>query len=90
MIYEIQMSKGPSIKIDDDDLQKIQENIKAPLVRVKQGIINPSFMVSIIPTEEREYLIDKKVIVTDGVAKIIEGEKRKALVDKMDMKKLLK
>ena len=52
MIYLIQMSRGENIKIDEEDLAKVKANIKAPLVQIKQAIINPSFMVAIVPTKE--------------------------------------
>jgi len=86
MIYEIQMSKGDTIKIDEEDLKKIEENIGASLIRVKQAIINPSFMVSIYPTEEKEFVIKKKFEIENGMAKVIGEEKIKTLADKMTVK----
>lgn len=85
------MSKGENIKIDDEDLVKIQENLSAPLIRVKQAIINPSFMVSITPSEDEDDIVTrKKVIVENGVAKIVGEEKVKALADKMNITKQLR
>lgn len=89
MIYIINMSKGENIKIDDEDLVKIQDNLSAPLIRVKQAIINPSFMISITPSENESDLVTrKKVVVENGVAKIIGEESVKTLADKMSLKKL--
>jgi hypothetical protein len=71
MIYTVEMSKGPSIRIDEDDLVKIKANINESLIAVKQGIINPSFMISIIPTNEPDTKIkqiyehrENRVVVT--------------------------
>lgn len=90
MIYQIEMSKGPSIKIDDDDLAKIRANIGESLIAVKQGIINPSFMISIIPTDEKDVVIKQKVEIVDGMAKITGQEEIKKLANKMDVSKMLK
>lgn len=90
MIYLINMSKGESIKIDEEDLTKIQENLSAPLIRVKQAIINPSFMISITPSGNEEDLVTrKKIVVEDGVAKIVGEESVKVLADKMNVNKKL-
>ena len=83
------MSKGENIKIDEEDLKHIEDNLSAPLIRIKQAIINPSFMISIVPSESEEDLVTrKKVVVENGVAKIIGEEKVKALADKMNIKRL--
>lgn len=81
MIYEINMSKGANIKIDEEDLLHLQENLSAPLIRLKQAIINPSFMISIIPTDEKDTVTRPKVIVENGVAKMIGEEKTNTLVN---------
>lgn len=90
MIYKIVMSKGDNIKIDEEDLVKLQTNLSAPLIRLKQAIINPSFMVSIYPTDEEEFKIKKKVEVQDGAIKIIGEEKVRVLSDDMNVNKRLK
>lgn len=89
MIYQINMSKGQNIKIDEEDLKKIQENLSAPLIRVKQAIINPSFMVSITPTDEEDIVEKPKVEITNGVAYIVGKENFDVLVDKMTINKQL-
>ena len=89
MIYEIQMSRGPSIKIDEDDLVKIKKNIGESLIQIKQGIINPSFMIAIIPTDEEETRVKNLIEIHEGRAVITGTETIKKLVDKMTIKKLL-
>lgn len=79
------MSKGPSIKIDEEDLAKIKANIGESLIAVKQGIINPSFMISIIPTTEKEFVVRNKYEHGDGIVKIIGEEKVRALADTMNI-----
>ena len=90
MIYEVQMSKGDKIKIDEEDLLHIQANISAHLIRVKQGIINPSFMVMIVPTNEPDTL-KKPTMERGDNTMTITGEKEvKVLADLMgsEVKKL--
>lgn len=90
MIYEVIMSKGEKIKIDEEDLAKIRINLSASLIQVKQGIINPSFMVMIVPTNEAD-VVSKPIIELDGMtAKYVGEEEVKVLADKMsaDTKKL--
>jgi len=70
MIYKIIMSRGEAIKIDEEDLRKLTDNIGEKLVRLKQGIINPSFMISIVPTDEEDVLKIPIIDTTSGVAKI--------------------
>lgn len=89
-IYELIMSKGEKIKIDEEDLQKVKENISANLIRVKQGIINPSFMVMIVPTNESDVITKPKYEIEGGTAKIVGEEKIHSLADLMssEVKKL--
>lgn len=79
------MSRGPSIKIDEEDLVKIKENIGESLIAVKQGIINPSFMISIIPTDEKEVQIKSKIEIRDGKPVLLGEEKVRTLADKMNI-----
>lgn len=85
MIYLIEMSKGPSIKIDEEDLAHIQKNISQALIRVKQGIINPSFMISIIPTDEKEMELKVKIELEDGRAVVTDRQEVRTLSDKMNI-----
>jgi hypothetical protein len=84
------MSKGDNIKIDEDDLQKLTLNIDAKLIRLKQAIINPSFMISITPTDEKEFYVERKVELRDGKAFVIEEEKVRSIKDLMGDEKLLR
>lgn len=85
MIYTIEMSKGPSIRIDEDDLVKIKANIGESLIAVKQGIINPSFMISIIPTNEPDTRI-KQILEPRGDRVVITGTREvKVLADIMNI-----
>jgi len=74
-MYEINMSQGQKIKIDNEDLEHIQKNMKSSLIRVKQGIINPSFIVSIIPTNEQEMKQNRHVIFNKNGNPILIEEK---------------
>lgn len=82
------MSRGANIKIDEADLAHIQKNIDQSLIRVKQGIINPSFMVSIIPTNEKDVEIKNKIEMKEGRAVIVGSEEVRVLADKMNIKNL--
>lgn len=79
------MSKGQNIKIDEQDLKKIKENMSENFIVVKQAIINPSFIVSITPTEEKEFATKPKVEIDNGIAKIVGQEKIATLADKMSV-----
>lgn len=85
MIYQIEMSKGPPIKIDEEDLAKIKANIGESLIAIKQGIINPSFMISITPTTEAEFTTQRKVEMIDGRPTMKISENVRALADKMNI-----
>ena len=84
------MSKGPSIRIDEDDLVKIKANIGESLIAVKQGIINPSFMISIIPTNEPDTKI-KQIIEHMADRVVVTGSKEvKVLADIMNINNIKK
>ena len=89
MIYKIVMSKGEEIKIDEEDLVKIKANIGESLIQIKQGIINPSFMIAIIPTDEPETQIKHILEKRGNTAVITATETIKKLVDKMTIKNIL-
>ncbi len=82
MIYDLLLSKGQSIKIDEEDLQKIRTNISSNLIQVKQGIFNPSFMVMIVPTKEPDVIIEKSAKEIEGRA-VYEEKEVKVLSDLM-------
>jgi|SRR3990167_9093527 len=50
--YQIILSTKQVIEIDQTEFEKVINNLeKGRLVKVKQGIFNPSFVVSIIPVQ---------------------------------------
>lgn len=58
MIYLLELSTKTKIKIDSDDYEKFLNADSSRFVKLKQGIVNPSFVVSITATEEK---LEKKV-----------------------------
>ncbi len=90
MIYDLLLSKGSVIKIDEEDLQVIKDNIGSSLIKLKQGIFNPSFMVTIVPTHQPD-VISKPIIDSTGDTAKVTGETEvKVLQDLMsgEVKKL--
>lgn len=77
------MSKGDTILIDEHDLEKIKTNIKAPLIQIKQGIINPSFMISIVPTDKESVKKIPIIETGEGIAKIVGYENEDVLNNTM-------
>ncbi len=52
--FIVQLSNKTEVQIDSDELQKITEGIRTSSpVRLKLGIINPNFIVAVIPDRER-------------------------------------
>lgn len=52
--YLVTMSKGDPIKIDEEEIQKVLEGANAgELIVVKQGVINPSYMINILADRDR-------------------------------------
>jgi hypothetical protein len=52
--YKIYLSSRVDIEIDDDDYQKLTQSISSGnLIKLKQAIINPSFIVCIIPFHKK-------------------------------------
>lgn len=86
MIYKINMSKGGDIKIDEQDLIHLQQNLSAPLIRLKQAIINPSFMISIVPTDEEDIIEKPQLVERDGVMVMVGKTEVKKLSDLMSVK----
>ena len=52
--FKVIMSSGNPIKIDEEELEKVKLGINTgkPVI-VKQGLINPNFLVEIVSDEER-------------------------------------
>lgn len=54
MNYIIQLSNKTEIEIDEADFEKFTQNsASGSLIKLKRGIVNPSFVVSIIPSSAR-------------------------------------
>jgi len=83
MIYELHTSTGQTVRIDDEDLQKISDNADQFMVKVKQGIIRPPFISVIIPTREPDWKIQPIIEDREGRPTIIGREKVKVLGDLM-------
>ncbi len=90
MIYDLILSKGSVIKIDEEDLEVIKDNIGKSLIKIKQGIFNPSFMVTIVPTNQSDVIEKYKIETQGNIAKITGTEEIKVLPDLMskEVKKL--
>lgn len=55
MKYLVQLSNKTKIPIDEDELQNVLAGIQAGNpVKVRQGIFNPSFFVTIVEDEDRQ------------------------------------
>lgn len=59
MKYTLHLSTKQTILLDQDDFEKfLEKGEKGTLIRLKQAIINPSFVVSVIPfqdSQEKQY-----------------------------------
>jgi signal peptidase I len=85
MIYELHTSTGQKIRIDDDDLKKIEDNAAEFMVKLKQGIVRPPFISVIVPTNEKETKIES-IIEKRGDKVVITGEREvKVLKDLMTL-----
>lgn len=52
--YLVQVSRGEPVKIDDEELPKVIAALESGRVCIlKQGIINPSYVTSVIPDKDR-------------------------------------
>lgn len=62
MKYTISLSNKEVYTVDEEDYNKITENINEPLVKLKVGIINPAFVISMKPDQEtlREEVREKR------------------------------
>jgi len=62
MIYTLHLSNGSKIPVNEIELQKFKDNTSASFIELTAGIINPSFVVSIIMDTELTMLNNKKRI----------------------------
>ena len=80
------MSRGDDLKLDPDEIDIVMQGAaQGKLIRVKQGLINPSYLVTIIEDKERreKWLEDTKY---DNAAKRGEGMKSLQDIFKEDQK----
>lgn len=64
--YQIILTKGDPIIIDQIDYKKLVENLSESFVKMKKGVVNPSFIVSIYPISEKRALEGETVPREDG------------------------
>ena len=62
MIYKLYLSNGTSIPVNEQELQKFRDNTSANFIELTAGIINPSFVVSIMLDTELTMLDNQKRI----------------------------
>jgi len=87
MIYELYMSKGPNIKCDSEDLEKLKANTEEFMVQLKQGIVRPPFVISIVPTREDEWKEKLKIEEINGRPTVTGRTKVRKIGDLMNTKK---
>jgi len=52
--YLVEMSNKRNVKVDPDEIGKVYNGIASgSIIRVRQGIINPSFIVDVVLDEDR-------------------------------------
>jgi len=95
--YKVYLSVSKvDIELDQEDFEKLSQNIQSGnLIKVKQAIINPSFVVAIVPFEKEApkkvtgYVKDGKFIVTEEKTATLPdafAEESKLLADKFKVK----
>ena len=62
MIYKLYLSNGTSMPVNEQELQKFKDNPSANFIELTAGIINPSFLVSIMVDTELTLLDNQKRI----------------------------
>lgn len=76
--YIIQLSNKTEVEIDQDDFEKVQLNISSGnLIKVKRAILNPSFVVAIIPIIKQETKKTTGHIDYEKGVYIVDGEETK-------------
>lgn len=48
MMYKIQLSNKDSISISEQEFEKFKANISSNFIEFKNGIVNPSFVMSVV------------------------------------------
>lgn len=55
MKYIVKLSNKAEIQIDEDEVARVVDGLKSgTLVKVRQGIFNPSFFVAVVEDENRK------------------------------------
>lgn len=55
MTYKIILSTKETIPVDADEVQKLLDNVSGKnLIRLRAGIINPSYFVALVEDKERK------------------------------------
>lgn len=76
--YIVQLSNRTEIEIDQEDFENVKQGIgQGGLVKVKKAILNPSFIVAILPIIKGETKITKGHIDYDKGVYVIDGEETK-------------
>lgn len=60
MIYTLHLSNGSKVPVNETELQKFKDNVSSNFIELTAGIINPSFVVSIILDTELSMIENKK------------------------------
>lgn len=52
--YIVKLSNNAEVPIDADEVEKVLSGVsRGSMVRVRQGLVNPSFIVAIVPDKKR-------------------------------------
>lgn len=77
MKYTLHLSTKQTILLDQDDFEKfLEKGEKGTLIRLKQAIINPSFVVSVIPFQDSQEKQYEGHIDEETGKYVITGERR--------------
>jgi hypothetical protein len=64
--YKIILSSKHEVVVDEDDYGKIEQGIASgSLIKTKTALINPSFLVAVIPEEVKPKVIEEGKMVMD-------------------------
>lgn len=79
--YKIILNTKQFIEIDEDDFEKIKKEMgSGNLIKVKQGIVNPSYIVAILPIEKDKEKIVKGYIDPIKNVFVVEEEEERDFV----------
>lgn len=67
MIYKLQLSNKESISITEQEYEKFKNNVNSNFIEFKEGLVNPSFVVSITidyeaTAQEQKYITTQETI----------------------------